>query len=169
MAETRKIIIEIQSKEKVVEKIKETSPLKEQDNKITNEGLVLAKSVLLNQAVNTAKRTLLNAVNTSIDRYMTLTEAYIAETSHQNALITIGKATSLAGSIYAGAKLGAIGGPVGSLIGVGVATVGWGANEVISYQSRMSGYYRQLNASNISREYYSKRYGLIDNGRGTEN
>jgi len=170
MAETRKIVIEIKNKGNGIdEKIKEMSPLKEQENKVTSDGLILAKSVLLNQAINTAKRTVINAVTSSVDRYMTLTEDYMAQTSYQNAITTINKMTSLVGSVYAGAKIGSVGGAVGSAVGAGIALVGFGANEIISYQSRMSGYYRQINASNISRAYYSKRYGLIDNGRGTEN
>ena len=175
MADTRKIVVEINTKSQTVganqQSVNQVTSKRERevaDN--TGEGsLIMAKSVLLNQAINVAKKSIERAVTTSIDRYLTLTEDYMAENTYQNTIMAINKATSFAGSVYVGAKVGAVGGAVGSLVGAGIGAVGWGVNEVISYQSRMSGYYRQINASNITRAYYSKRAGLIDGGRGTDN
>lgn len=170
MAEVRKIVVELRDGEQTTTPKQEPSPKKEANNKnVTNESMILAKSVLLNQAVNTAKRMVISGVTQSINRYLTLTEDYLAEETYHNAMNTISKATTLGGSLYIGAKVGSALGIGGAVVGMGIATVGFVGSNMLNYQAQMSAYHRQINASNINRAYGMKRAGLVDGGKGTDN
>lgn len=168
MAETRKITIEI------IQKNEQEQPEKPEDDKeqkkASSEGKTLLKSVILNQGYQTAKKLVIQSVEESVDRYLTLTEDYMAQNTYNMVKTSISKMTSAGSTIIGGALAGAkVGGVYGAVAGIVIGTIGWGVSEYISYQSRMSGYYRSLNASNIEINYSRKRAGLVDGSRGTEN
>lgn len=168
MAETRKITIEI------IQKNEQEQPEKPEDDKeqkkASSEGKTLLKSVILNQGYQTAKKLVIQSVEASVDRYLTLTEDYMAQNTYNMVKTSISKMTNAGSTIIGGAIAGAkVGGVAGAVAGVVIGTIGWGVSEYISYQSRMSGYYRSLNASNIEMNYARKRAGLVDGSRGTEN
>ena len=174
MAETRKVTIELVQREEHT--YTPTPTPSGADNvgntskKVSGEGKVLTKSVILNQGYHQAKSLIISGVDASINRYLSLNEDYMGETVYNNAKTTIGKITGLGGAIMSGYTVGSMTGtPVGMAIGVGVAVVGWGANEFLSYQQKMSGYYQSLNASNFQTAFMRKRAGLTDGSHGTEN
>ena len=172
MAETRKITIEIITKEgsdttpKPVGVQPENTESKE---KASSEGKMLLKSVILNQGYNTAKRLIVQGVEANINNYLALSEDYMAENTYNLVKTTISKATGFTSSIISGATAGSVGGVAGAVVGGIIGGVGYGVSEVIGYQSRMSGYYRALNSSAIEKDYFSRKSGLYDNGKGTEN
>lgn len=133
------------------------------------ENAVLGKSVLLNQAYQEGKKLVIQAVQTSVNQYFSLSENYFAETSWNNAMTTISKATSFGSSVVGGAIAGSVGGVYGAIAGGVVAGVSWGVSELISGRNRMSSYYANLNATRINTEFMQRRAGLYDNNRGTEN
>lgn len=119
---------------------------------------VVIGTYLFNQALNSVKQD----ANLALTRYFNLSENYLAQTDYQNVMTSISKVSSFASTVGVGLSLG---GPVGAAIGIGA----WGVNEFISYQSRMSGYYSNLNATNFGTAWGQERAGLYDGGKGTEN
>lgn len=127
------------------------------------EKALLGKSVLLNQAYGLAKQAVKQSVMYGINRHFNLTENYMAQTDMQNILTTIGKVSSLASAVGAGAMLGA--GAPGAII----AAVGWVVNEGIGVYQRFDQAYIQLNEGNMQSNFQRVRMGLTDGGRGTQN
>lgn len=174
MADTRKITIEIIQKSEG-----EDTPTPTPDNtgsnttekkKTDSEGKTLLKSVILNQGYNTAKQMVIQSVEASVNRYMTLTEDYMAQNTYNKVKTSISKAVSAGSAIIGGAVSGGqVAGPAGAAVGAIIGTIGYASSEFISYQSRMSSYNSSLNASNISIDYARRRAGLTDGSRGTEN
>ena len=168
MADTRKITIEIIQKSEGGD-----TPELPNDNqaqeKTSSEGKSLLKSVILNQGYNTAKQMVISSVEASVNHYLTLTEDYMAQNTYNKVKVAISKVTSASSAIIGSAVAGSVAGPVGTAVGAIIETIGYGTSEFISYQSRMSGYYRSLNASNIDIDYAKRRTGLTNGSRGTEN
>lgn len=169
MADTRKITIELIQKTEGDETPK--TPDEDKDKKKSDsEGKTLLKSIILNQGYKVAKKMVIQSVEASVNRYLTLTEDYMAQDTYNMVKTSIDKATTAGTAIIGGAVTGAkVGGAVGAGVGAVIGTIGFGVSEVISYQSRMSGYFRALNASNIEMNYARKRAGLMDGSKGTEN
>ena len=166
MADTRKIVIEIQniSKNEATQQVEPAQPQQQGNGTASDnsEAKTLGKSVILNQALHQAKSMIVNTVRRDANRYFSLGEDYLAETTYNNIETAISKGVGLATAIGGGAM---VGGPIGAIIGAGA----WGYSEAISYRDRMSGYYQNLNASRIQSGFESKRAGLTDGSRGTEN
>ncbi len=170
MADTRKITIEIiqKSSENTDTPSMPTETKAQETTK--SEGNVLLKSFILNQSYNTAKQIVISTVESSVNRYLTLTEDYMAQNTYNKVKTDISKLASAGSAIIGGATSGAIvGGLPGAVAGAVIGTIGFASSEYISMQSRMSSYYRSLNASNIQADYSQRRLGLTDNSRGTEN
>lgn len=169
MADTRKITIEIIQKAEG-DDIPKTPDEDKDKKKSDNEGKALLKSFILNQGYKVAKKMVIQSVEASVNRYLTLTEDYMAQNTYNMVKISIDKANAAGTTIIGGAITGAIvGGFIGAGVGAVIGTVGLGVSEFINYQSRMSGYFRALNASNIEMNYARKRAGLMDGSKGTEN
>lgn len=171
MADTRKITIEIITSDA---NTGQTNAISTQDTSevqsAKSEGKTLLKSVILNQSYQTAKKLVIQTVDAGLNRYLTLSEDYLAQNTINNVKTIINKVSSAGSTIMGGITSGAtVGGPVGAIVGGVISAVGWGASEYISYQSRMSGYYANLNASNIETSYAQKRAGYTNGSRGTEN
>lgn len=142
----------------------------EDSNGKTKEGKTLLKSVILNQGFQTAKRLVIQSVETNLNRQFALNEDYMGETTFNNAKNVISKVASYGSSIISSTIYGAsVGGVVGAVIGAGISSVGIGVSEFISVQGKMSQTFRSLNASNIETQYARARAGLIDGSNGTEN
>ena len=175
MADTRTITIEIVQKENdkqapvptpegqdTTENVEKLAPQKESNH--------LLRNYIFNQAIQNAKQLTIRSVDASINHYLSLSEDYMAENLYNNAKTLINKISGLGSSIVGGAMTGAtVGGVGGAIAGMIIGTGAWTVNEVITYQTRMSGYYRTLNASNIEVDYARRRAGLTNMGRGTEN
>ncbi len=168
MAETRKITIEIIQKSEEGQP-KPTPKEDETQKEKSNEGKTLLKSVILNQGYQTAKRLIKQSVDAGINNYIALSEDYFAEQTYNNVMLGVSKMTSGMSSIVSGATAGSVAGIGGMIIGGIIGAVGWGASEYISYQARMGGYYRTLNASIIEKDYAKRKAGYYDGGHGTEN
>lgn len=117
-----------------------------------------AKAALIAMVADTA----VNVGKMSVNRYFSLTENYIAETTASNLSTTASKLKSLGGSVAIGFATGNIGGAI-------VGAISWGVKEYTNYQQRMSGYYQQINATNYQTEFDRSRMGLTNEGKGTEN
>lgn len=168
MAETRKITIEIIQTDGSTPKPTPVKPSDDSD-KASNEGKTLLKSVILNQGYKVAKQMIVSSVEASVNRYLTLTEDYMAQNTYNAVKTSISKITTGSSAIVGSAMAGSIVGPIGTAVGAVIGTIGFATSEFISYQSKMSSYYRALNASNIEMNYARKRAGLTDGSRGTEN
>lgn len=169
MADTRKITIEIIQKTEGDDTPK--TPDNDKDKKKTDsEGKTLLKSVILNQGYSVAKKLVIQGVESSMNRYLTLSEDYMAQNTYNAVKTSINKLSSAGSAILGGAVAGAkAAGPFGAVAGIVIGTVGYGVSEFLSYQSRMSSYFRALNASNAEMNFARKRAGLIDGSKGTEN
>lgn len=173
MAETRKITIELIQRNEY-DAVPSPTPVTPEANndtqtKVSSEGKMLLKSVILNQGYNTAKRLIIQGVESGLSNYFALSEDYLAENTYNNVKTSISKVTGFASSVLGGMTAGGMAGPVGAGVGAVIGAVGWGTSEFFSYSTRMSSYYRNLNASNIERDYFSRRAGLVNGGKGTEN
>ncbi len=169
MADTRKITIEIIQKNEGDDTPK--IPDEDKDKKKSDsEGKTLLKSVILNQGYKVAKKLVIQGVESSMNRYLTLSEDYMAQNVYNAVKVSIDKATTAGTAIIGGGLAGAkVAGVPGAIAGIVIGSVGFGVSEFLSYQSRMSGYYRTLNASNIEMSFARKRAGLMDGSKGTEN
>lgn len=171
MAEVRKITIEI------VEKIsggggdgEETNKKKKKtEEEKKAEARQKAWKQIGKNAFETAKQVVISGVENSLNRYYSLTENYMAQTTYANAKKAISAGISLGSSLIGAAKVGMAAGPVGVGASVVIAGVAWGFSQWVSNQNRMSSYYQSLNASNYQSDFSQIRAGLIDGGRGTEN
>lgn len=126
-------------------------------------------SVIGMYAFNNVKNELVSTVTSTLNRQITLNENYLAQNNLNIAKKSVSLVSGLASSVYAGIKIGKIGGTTGIAVGVAIAATTWGMSQYISYQNRMSSYYQQLNSNNFNTEFSQVRAGLINNGRGTEN
>lgn len=173
MADTRKITIEIVQRDEGSATPQPTQVQVDSNNesqtKASSEGKLLLKSVILNQGYNTAKRLVIQGVEANINNYFSLTEDYMAENTYTMIKSSISKITSAGSAVLSGAMAGSVAGPVGAGIGAVIGAVGFGVSEFFGFQTRMSGYYRALNSSAIEKDYFSRRAGLVDDGKGTEN
>lgn len=168
MAEARKIIIEIMDSDG---KTKEGNKKNDTDKALekmlhpikTLEKSTLGKNVLVNQAYQQIKASTSQTINLTLNRYFNMKEDYLNETTFNNVKNTFSRITNLAASTIAGAMYG--GGIPGAVIGF----VGGVISDTVQYQSRLSGYYSQLNATNYQTGFNRIRAGLTDGGRGTEN
>jgi|GEM_PF-4776730 len=126
-------------------------------------------SVIGMYAFNNVKNELVSTVTSTLNRQITLNENYLAQNNLNIAKKSVSLVSGLASSVYAGIKIGEVGGTTGIAVGVAIAATTWGMSQYISYQNRMSSYYQQLNSNNFNTEFSQVRAGLINNGRGTEN
>ncbi len=129
------------------------------DSNKTNEKSNL---LLVKDAANIAKDTVIKSVEISINRNLSLTENYIGQQTLSNVKTIASKTASLIGSVATGAVAG---GPIGAAI----AAASWGIGQYFEYRQRMESYYRALNAANAQTEFSQTRAGLYNDGRGTLN
>lgn len=181
MADEKKIIIEILDSSNSREKQNGTSDEETQEdglsktlNKIFHpirnvETATFGKNVILMQAYQQAKQQTIRTVEFYANRYFSLKEDYLSETTYSNAKTAISKVTGFAGAIGAGAIAGAKLGPAGAILGGIVGATGYGINEYISSVQTRQGYYQRLNAINYETNFAQFRAGLVDNSKGTEN
>lgn len=127
------------------------------------------QTVILSQAANSTFKLVKEAGMYSINRYFNLTEDYMNENDFKNATQAITKTLSFGGSIYMGAKLGAVGGPVGAFIGATISTATWLVSDGIAKAKKWQT--ARLTQSNANYESYfaQVRAGLVDGSRGTMN
>lgn len=180
MADTRKITIDIISKttsagnnqaEKATESTGEVKsdlttllhPIK------TAESNTLGKNILVYQAYQQAKKAIVTSVNATFTRYYSLSEDYIGENNYKNTMTAISKVTGFGTSVIGGAIAGSQLGVVGAVAGAVIGAVGYGVTEYLSYNSKISSYYQNLNATNYQTSFQQTRAGLTNGGKGTEN
>ena len=140
-------------------------------NSITNKsnGINAVQSVFVNQAYQYAKQAVLQSVNYGLDRHFKMNEDYKGQNDKSNALTIIGKASSFGTAIGGGASGGAMFGPVGALVGATIGAVGFGINEIISYNQSKDQQNIILATTNANVSFARTRAGLSNNSRGTEN
>lgn len=95
----------------------------ETTNQETSNVALLTAGVLINQVYERGKQIVIDEAMYQINRKFELSDDFEGKRDMNIALGVIGKTKNLALGIYAGAKLGSIGGPVGMAIG---AVVGFG-------------------------------------------
>lgn len=167
MADERKIVVEISLKQDE-DTIKNVTDNENEETKDTDSN-ILMKNIIVNQAYNLAKDTLIRAVDVGITRNLALREDYIGENIYNNAKVTINKVSNLATSVIGGAVTGGQAGVGGAIAGAIIGFAGWGIGEAFSINERQSNYARTLNASRYGSDFMQTRAGLINGGRGTEN
>lgn len=134
-------------------------------------------SELAQFTIKKAGAVLNSSVSYATNRYFSLKEDYLSENVYNNIKSGVtkglGMASSLISGAVAGAKTGSVLGPVGTAVGAVLgATVGgfgYGLNQYVQYQQKMSGYYQQLNATNAQTQFQAKRLGLSNEGQNTLN
>lgn len=134
-------------------------------------------SELAQFTIKKAGAVLNSSVSYATSRYFSLKEDYLSENVYNNIKSGVtkglGMASSLISGAAAGAKTGSVFGPVGTAVGAVLgATVGgfgYGLNQYVQYQQKMSGYYQQLNATNAQTQFQAKRLGLSNEGQNTLN
>lgn len=134
-------------------------------------------SELAQFTIKKAGAVLNSSVSYATNRYFSLKEDYLSENVYNNIKSGVtkglGMASSLISGAAAGAKTGSVFGPVGTavgaVLGASVGGFGYGANQYVQYQQKMSGYYQQLNATNAQTQFQAKRLGLSNEGQNTLN
>lgn len=134
-------------------------------------------SELAQFTIKKAGSVLNSSVSYATNRYFSLKEDYLSENVYNNIKSGVtkglGMASSLISGAAAGAKTGSVFGPVGTavgaVLGASVGGFGYGANQYVQYQQKMSGYYQQLNATNAQTQFQAKRLGLSNEGQNTLN
>lgn len=127
-----------------------------------NEIKQTSKSVLLHKTYDLAKKTIIQTIDANLNQYFNLSEDYLAETTYSNVKKTLSKIGGLGLAISGGF---AFGGPIGA----GISLIGYGISESINFQSRLSSFYQDLNATNYQSNFNQVRSGLINGSKGTEN
>lgn len=134
-------------------------------------------SELAQFTIKKAGAVLNSSVSYATNRYFSLKEDYLSENVYNNIKSGVtkglGMASSLISGAAAGAKTGRVFGPVGmavgAVLGASVGGFGYGLNQYVQYQQKMSGYYQQLNATNAQTQFQAKRLGLSNEGQNTLN
>ena len=179
MESERKIVIEIvdgkkESESKKTKSDDGTSTLQKTLTKIfhpvqTLEDASVGKNIISMQAYQQAKQQIINTVDYYHNRYFSLKEDYLSETTYNNAKAAIGKAASVLGIVGAGAIAGAKLGPLGSVAGAIIGGAGFVVNEQIQKQKVYSQYYQQLNTLSYETSFARERAGLVNDSKGTDN
>lgn len=163
--ETRKIVIEIVSKEattksqKIIDKVQKTDTTETIET--VKEG-TLVSSLVVNQAFTQVKGLVKNAALYYMNKNFTLKENYLMQRNVDNALTSINKVVSFGTSVAGGFLLG-------NVAGAAVAAVGWAANEAFTSFKRQDQAMMGLNTTNIQTAFQQTRAGLSDGSRGTQN
>ena len=163
--ETRKIVIEIVSKEattksqKIIDKVQKTETTETIET--IKEG-TLVSSLVVNQAFTQVKGLVKNAALYYMNKHFTLKENYLMQRNVDNALTTINKVASFGTSVAGGFLLG-------RGTGAAVAAVGWVANEAFTAFKRQDQTMMGLNTTNIQTAFQRTRAGLSNGSRGTQN
>ena len=134
-------------------------------------------SELAQFTIKKAGAVLNSSVSYATNRYFSLKEDYLSENVYNNIKSGVTKGLGMANSLIsgatAGAKTGSVFGPVGTavgaVLGASVGGFGYGLNQYVQYQQKMSGYYQQLNATNAQTQFQAKRLGLSNEGQNTLN
>lgn len=134
-------------------------------------------SELAQFTIKKAGAVLSSSVSYATNRYFSLKEDYLSENVYNNIKSGVTKGLGMANSLIsgatAGAKTGSVFGPVGTavgaVLGASVGGFGYGLNQYVQYQQKMSGYYQQLNATNAQTQFQAKRLGLSNEGQNTLN
>lgn len=132
----------------------------------TLEKAIFDDHVIAKQAAVSALLVAKGAVEPSISRYLNLKEDYLAENEFNQIKSNISKTTGFAASLAGGAIIGAKAGPIGAVVGAAISGLTYGVKQIINYQQKMSGFYQQLNATNMQTAFMSQKAGLIV---GTQN
>lgn len=134
-------------------------------------------SELAQFTIKKAGAVLSSSVSYATNRYFSLKEDYLSENVYNNIKSGVTKGLGMAGSLISGAAVGAktgsvfgpVGTAVGAVLGASVGGFGYGLNQYVQYQQKMSGYYQQLNATNAQTQFQAKRLGLSNEGQNTLN
>lgn len=135
-------------------------------------------SELAQFTIKKAGAVLNSSVSYATNRYFSLKEDYLSENVYNNIKSGVTKGLGMANSLISGAATGAkagsmilpgVGTAVGAVLGAAVGGFGYGANQYVQYQQKMSGYYQQLNATNAQTQFQAKRLGLSNEGQNTLN
>lgn len=132
-------------------------------------GLKQASFTIGLYALNEVKNNLFQSVSMEWNRFVDMKEDYLAQNNMNELKAKIGAVKSYASSAMTGARIGSSFGPVGTVIGAAVGTVGNVYNRFNNFRSAMAGYHEQNNAMNAQTNFSRVRMGLMDGGRGTEN
>jgi hypothetical protein len=117
------------------------------------------------QALATAK----SMMQIGYDRYVTLTENYVAQTAVANMQNHINRFANVAGSTLGGAYLGAKLGPMGAIAGAVIGFVTSGIRNEISRTVTLNEQARAVHEEAYSLYFNTARAGMINHSRGTEN
>lgn len=134
-------------------------------------------SELAQFTIKKAGAVLNSSVSYAANRYFSLKEDYLSENVYNNIKSGVTKGLGMASSLISGAAAGAktgsvfgsVGTAVGAVLGASVGGFGYGLNQYVQYQQKMSGYYQQLNATNAQTQFQAKRLGLSNEGQNTLN
>ena len=126
-------------------------------------------SVIANQSFNTLKNLTKQTANSSISRYLNLSENYLAGSTYQDVNTILSNANNLVSTLNTSLNIGAMGGAIGGAVGLGLGFATFAVSTQLQYLNKLSNYYSQLNAANAQTEWGARRAGLFDGGRGTEN
>lgn len=168
MADDRKIVIEILnasadgSEENSAETKKDADDLVKilQDPLSKNKKARKDKGEIVGAYVKKqAAKLTMSALKNTFDTYNNLRDDYLMENSMNafHSLANVGE--TMFNSILGGAMIGMPG------LGAVVGAVSIGVNE----RNRRMNYYQNLNATNVQDDFYRRKAGLIDGGRGTQN
>ena len=158
----------------------EFDPRKILSKALDNAFPTLAKvknSDLAQFTIKKAGAVLSSSVSYATNRYFSLKEDYLSENVYNNIKSGVTKGLGMANSLISGAAVGAktgsvfgpVGTAVGAVLGASVGGFGYGLNQYVQYQQKMSGYYQQLNATNAQTQFQAKRLGLSNEGQNTLN
>ena len=160
--------------------IKDFNPVRILSEAVDNDFPTVAKvknSALIQIAKNQAEAVILGAASYGLNRYFSLKEDYLSENVYNEIKSTVSKTVGFGKSVLSGISAGAttgsafgpVGTAVGSVAGALIGGTGYGMQQYIQYQQKMSGYYQQLNATNAQTQFQAKRLGLSDEGQNTLN
>ena len=181
-SDTKKIVIEIKGSEVGKGKSGTTTKNSKEKDEILEglqvafqplqslENVIVGSSQSAKYIYDNLKNLAIENVNTTLGRTFRLTEDYMNQSILNNVQAQIGKASSFAASVIAGAKIGSIVAPgAGTVIGAVTGAAASIGSELISGGSTISQYYSDINAATYQSEFSRQRAGLVDEGRGTQN
>lgn len=173
MAEVRKVVVEV-----VAAETGDGQPNHDINEEIDKNQPSANKSVFdkekfkqyAKEQLNRTKEIAVGFATSEFNRYVSLSEDYLAENTYNQVTSTISAARRAYSSIKSGATTGmSFGGPWGAAIGAVVGVAEFGITTAVDYRKKMSSYNKQLNETNITTAYQAGRMNLIDGGQNTSN
>lgn len=135
------------------------------DGKDDGSSIFSVTTLLVNEAFQMAKRSVVQIAEYEIGKHFNLNDDYIGQTQFNNAIGLVNKGVSLATATIAGGVLGSGAGPLGAAIGAAIAFTGTLASNLITAGQAVDRQNLSVLTSSAYQAFrYSRKGDVLSNG-----